>query len=135
MTEATAQYLSRNIGQTLGNFYSKPVLVVPENSFHNTDKKFLCIAETGAVVLNGMVYGHLEYNGYKALVKEVRTPYAYHKVLASNETPKEEVKIEAPEPSVSDPVIADVQLSDQIDATLKGLSLDELLAGFTYGLG
>lgn len=130
MTDSTAQFLHNKIGQTLENFLGRPVQILPEDRFYRTDKKFICIAETGAVVLNGMVYGHIEYDGYSPSVDEVRTPYAYNKVIP----PKEEVKIEVPEPSVPDPVIADVQLNDQIEATLRGLSLDELLAGFTYGL-
>lgn len=132
MTSTTAQYLCDNLNTTIGTFRDKPVQIIPEKNFYRTDKKFLCIAETAALVLNGMVYGHLEHDGRNLLVDEVRTPYAYHKVLASDEAkkPKEkEVKVEVP-----DPIIADVAIGDLIDEMLAGKTLDEMLSDFTIGL-
>lgn len=121
MTETTAQFLKNKVGGILGDYLGRPVQVLPEDKFYNTDKRFICIAETAAVVLNGMVYGRLEHDGRSPSINEVKIPYAYHKAVSP--------KVEVP-----DPVIADVAIADQIDATLRGLSLDELLADFTYGL-
>lgn len=138
MTSTTAQYLCNNLSATIGTFHDKPVQIIREENFYRTDKKFLCIAETAALVLNGMVYGHLEHDGRSLLVNEVRTPYAYRKVLASDEVKKskeEKPKAEETKVEVPDPVIADVAIGDLIDATLKGLTLDEMLSGFTIGLG
>lgn len=119
--------LLQHTGRSLGTYQNVPVY--PFSSSDPTGisncleaNNYVVIAETHQVVRkrNGEYwqFATLAENGNVTTISPTKRFFI----------PKGEKKEEEKE------VIADVALADLIDKTLKGLTLDEMLKGFNYGL-
>lgn len=123
MDSRTRDYLQERLHSSLGTYNGLQTLVRPANQIIKTDSMYMIAVETGEMVFNGMVVGKFTYPNQ---VDELNHPRPF----ITEPTP-----VKDPEPAANNDIYADVVIADQIEATLKGLSLDELLEGFNVGLG
>lgn len=123
MDSRTRDYLQERLHSSLGTYNGLQVYVKPANQIMKSDSMYMIAVETGEMVFSGMVMGKFTY---PSRVDEFDHPRPFVTEPASAKDP---------EPAVDNDIYADVVIADQIEATLKGLSLDELLEGFNIGLG
>lgn len=123
--------LKQDLGKNIGNYNGLPVYVVSKSTYQFNRDVYQIIVETGEVVLRNSVVAKM--TGRREICDLTKPrPFSLPRVEKKPDlepVPKEEVKVEIP-----DPVIADVQINDLINETLRGMTLDDLLCGFNYGL-
>lgn len=115
-------YLIAHCNQSLGKYQGREIFIVDQDdplAFLNSTN-YAVIAQTARLVeyRNGFrVIGHVASN-WEVKIYDKPLPYV----------PKAKKKEEDAEPPV------DISLENAINETLKGKTLDDLLAGFNYGL-
>ena len=126
-------------GERIGNWNESSVFVCSCNDLINKGSGvyYILYDDENKIVKNKhdewYVYGTIRQNG---IVDEYSSPHKYHVVVKEY---KEAVaaSVYTPGYEVASPVVGDVKTEIDVEGTLKKareISIDDLLAGFNYGL-
>lgn len=125
-------------GERIGNWNESPVFVCSCNDLINKGSGvyYILYDDENKIVKNKhdewYVYGTIRQNG---IVDEYSSPHKYHVAVGHKEV--ETTSVYTPGYEVVSPVVGDVKTEIDVEGTLKKareISIDDLLAGFNYGL-
>lgn len=129
---------AQNNGDSFGNWNGYPVFTCSCNDLINMGSGvyYILYDDENKIVKNKhdewYVYGTIRQNG---IVDEYSSPHKYHVVVGHKEV--ETTSVYTPGYEVASPVVGDVKTEIDVEGTLKmarEISIDDLLAGFNYGL-
>lgn len=128
-------------GERVGNWNGSPVFVCSCNDLINKGSGvyYILYDDENKIVKNKhdewYVYGTIRQNG---MVDEYSSPHKYHLVVKNyKEAVAAPTSTYTPGYDVESPVVGDVKTEIDVEGTLKmarEISIDDLLAGFNYGL-
>ena len=134
-------------GQKVGNWCGKPVFACAQRNLDNKGSgAFYIVYDDGNKIVertNGVAWWEFGYVTESGSVSErpervkYNTGYSKREEPKKRETPKPAPKATQAPAASYEPVVADVKLNLDIDETLRRareMTIDDLLAGFTYGL-